>query len=284
MPPKRIGIQLAEPFSESRLLNKGRYHTTWTPPYALQRKLDGDRCRALVSDGRCLLLSSTEEIISSVPHINSAFIHSFPNGEYDGELYKHGWTHSEINSVVSRTTNMHPKFDQVEFHLFDIKNGTSQAERISHCLHLPYNNYIKHVPVNIAFTLTEVMAYYDQYIAEGYEGFIIRELSSYYVEKRSQLMMKFKPKKSDTYPIFSINDAISETGSPLGMVGSFWCVDDMGTTFKVGAGKLTHPERKRLWEVWLDGALPKNARLYIEYQTMSDAKKVPLFSRAVKII
>lgn len=273
---KRSGIQLFYPFSQKRF-------EKWQPPYLAQRKLNGDRARALKMDNRCLILSSTEEVIASVPHINQAFL-KYPNGEYDLELYKHGWPWAKINSVVSRTKNMHPEYESIEAHVFDTITENPQIERIVYINSLGFTHpihLVKTIPVN---TFPELMSLYDQWIEEGYEGFILRHFMSPYVRKRTTLGMKFKPKKKDSYKITGLYEAISEDGTPKGMVGGFNCVDDMGTNFNVGAGKLTHPERKRLWIMYLDDEPIVGKMLEIEYQTMSDKNKVPLFSRAVRIL
>jgi len=289
---KRTGIQLAEPFSERRLFNQGRFRTRWTPPYLIQPKLNGERCRAIVSHPRCLLLSSTEEIISSLPHINEAML-ALPDGEYDGELYTHGWTFSEIHSVISTTTHLHPKYQSLNYHIFDVvQEGVSQIERLTFLKELPLHDSLKLVPVTVVTSLKSIMSIYDSYIADGYEGFILRQIDSLYVRKRSSLMMKFKPKKTDTYKLVSVNEAISESGTHKNMVGSFWCIDDMGTRFKVGAGKLSHQKRKDLWENYIDNVIEEGstikalhgASLLVEYQCLSDKGKSPHFSRAVKII
>ena len=59
--------------------------------------------------------------------------------------------------------------------------------------------------------------------------------------------MKFKPKKTDIYIIHSFVEAVSISGEPLDMVGAIWCIDDDGNKFKVGAGHLTHEQRKAIW-------------------------------------
>lgn len=285
----RKNIQLAYPFEERRLKNSGRFHLKWYPPYIVQPKLNGERCRLLHQNGRVLLLSSSEEIISSIHHINAAGQH-LPNGEYDGELYIHGWKHSEIHSVVSRTNNIHPRADEMQLHLFDIPSIFEvQCERIAQLNQLSgtYSgpDSIRFVKNYIAHTFTEVLNLYDQFIGEGYEGFIIRHLDTPYSRTRTPGMMKFKPEQSDTYTLTGMEEAISESGTPLGMVGAFNCIDDMGTRFKVGAGKLTHAERRLVWQEYLDSSKHMYGKvLLIEYQTMSDKNKVPLFSRAVKVI
>lgn len=286
--PKRAGIMLAEPFSERRLLNQGRYHTKWSSPYILQPKLNGERCRMLVDKRCCLLLSSTGEIISSVPHINQAGL-ALPPGEYDGELYVHGWTFSEIHSVVSTTSRVHERAGEMQYHIFDIINEHSQIVRTGRLLDLIIKGTLQpplyHVEPYICSTLQQIYDYYDAFISAGYEGFIIRNMDAPYVRKRTGAMMKFKPREIDEYPIVKIYEAISEDGHPKGMLGGFTCVDDMDTTFNVGAGKLTHEERISLWQKWQSS--PEEFRgklLRIEYQTLSDKDKVPLFSRAITIL
>ena len=282
----RKGILLFEPFSERRLLNQGRYRTTWSPPYALQRKLDGERCRAQVyENGTCLLLSASEEIISTVPHINLFFAENFPPGEYDGELYVHGWSQGKIHSVLYTTTRVHEDAHKMEFHLFDVKTRECQADRIKHYYSLPFAGPIHRVDTTICWNLKDIMSEYDKYIAEGYEGFIIRELSSLYIERRTQLGMKFKPKKKDQYKIIGVNEAIDKYGNPKGMVGSFVCTDDMGSRFDPGAGKLKHDKRKEIFEQFKDDPTSVIGHdLLVEYQTLSSKNKVPHFSRAVRIL
>lgn len=287
--PKRSGIQLAMPFEERRLLNQGRFQTRWEPPYLMQPKLNGERCRAIVQNNTCLLLSSTEELIQSVPHIQQACLNTLPTGEYDGELYVHGFTWAEIHGIVSRTTNLHENYEAMEFHIFDLPSSKApQLVRYIDLQRLVRNSHspcLKLVDCKVAHNLTEVYNLYDQWIDAGYEGFIIRELSSPYVRRRSGAMMKFKPKATDQYEIVGVYEAIAEDGSPKGMVGGFNCIDDMNTPFSVGAGKLSHGNREILWQIWQETPLNiKGKLLEVEYQTMSDKNKVPLFSRAVKII
>lgn len=287
---QRKGIQLAMPFEERRLLNQGRFPVRWTPPYIVQPKLNGERCRVIREEGICLLLSSTEELILSVPHIQQWCLTHLPIGEWDGELYIHGGTWAEIHSIVGRTTNLHENYRAMELHLFDWPSRQEpQLVRLVELRKLFSSmekvGPLKMVKSEVAYTLEEVYQLYERFIGQGYEGFIIRELSSPYERKRSGAMLKFKPKATDHYEILSVYEAISEDGTPKFMVGGFNCIDDMKTVFSVGAGKLTHDQRVRIWQEWCDA--PQHitgSLLQVEYQTLSDKNKVPLFSRAVRII
>ena len=92
----RQGIMLCSPFEESRLKK-------WRAPYILQPKLDGIRCRAIVEGkGNVKLLSSEENEILSVPHINAQLESlKIDKLELDGELYIHGTPFETIESIVS---------------------------------------------------------------------------------------------------------------------------------------------------------------------------------------
>ncbi len=106
------------PFEEKRL-------SKWTPPFIVQPKYDGVRCRAVpssLSPGDYLLLSSEENVIYGVPHILSELKRLRLNAELDGELYVHGQPFEFIYGVTSRTVNPHPDALQVEYHVFDIIN------------------------------------------------------------------------------------------------------------------------------------------------------------------
>ena len=96
----RKGIQLAYPFEEKRLQK-------WSPPYLVQPKLNGERCRALLLN-EPVMLSSEENLITSCPHILEEFrtiVQRFPELkglELDGENYSHGTLLQDIHSIVSQ--------------------------------------------------------------------------------------------------------------------------------------------------------------------------------------
>ena len=93
------GIMKCVPFEEKRLLK-------WRPPFIIQPKYDGDRCRCYpLHDGTAhLLLTSEENPFFSVPLINEELAHFRLNIKLDGELYSHhlnieGGHHSETSQV-----------------------------------------------------------------------------------------------------------------------------------------------------------------------------------------
>ena len=270
----RSNIQLCYPFEEKRL-NK------WKPPYIIQPKLDGERCRAIYDGTEWHLLSSECNIINSVPHINEALNHYPTYNEYDGELYCHELPFEEIHSRVGRTTNLHEDFHKMEYHIFDIINDYPQAMRTIQLGKLGSFGHIKLVPHKLAETFESVIEVYHQFLSENYEGMIVRNYMASYVRKRSVYMMKFKPKKSDFYKIVGFNEEMDKNGNPKGSLGSFTCVsEDEATLFNVGSG-FTKLQREEYWEIrqTLIGDYCN-----VEYQNITSGKGVPRFPIFVEVL
>jgi hypothetical protein len=85
------------------------------------------------------------------------------------------------------------------------------------------------------------------FLDDGYEGIILRSAHGYYEMGRTDVMLKYKPTKVDYYMILELNEAESEDGEPLEMVGSFVVASKEREPFNVSAGKLTHDERRLYW-------------------------------------
>jgi len=240
------GIMKCYPFEEKRL-------EKWKPPYIVQPKFDGDRCVNEPLENTSVLLTSEENPYFSVPHIN---IQLEQSGLYrlplDGELYHHGYFqvggHEFIHSICSRTVNLHPKHKDMEYWIFDLKiPDTPQIERLkllNSLGKLPPN--IKMAPYWVCESLDDIKRIYDDIIKKGFEGIIIRHLHAPYVEKRSTFVMKFKPKRQDTYLIVGWNEEISIDGTPKGRIGSLILESQIGDTFAVSAG-LNDEDRETLW-------------------------------------
>jgi ATP-dependent DNA ligase len=258
----------------------------------LQPKLDGDRCRACVdSQGDVVLLSSEQNIIKSVPHINEALknLH-LRNVELDGELYIHGAPHETINGIVSRTENLHSDYQLVEFHIFDLVNSLPQVERTNQLLDtIPYRgagrNFgpLQIVPNRFVTTIDEIMSAQEEFAKKGYEGFVIRDALAPYVRKRSTQMMKFKPRKEDLYEIVGWQEEVSIEDRPKGRLGALSCRGDDGTIFSVGSGSLLTDEgRETLWRIRESSLVGKWAR--VKYQHLTHARGVPRFPVIVEIV
>lgn len=278
---ERKGIQLCYPFDEKRL-NK------WVPPYIVQPKLDGERCRAIIDHGSVLLLSSSEQEIVSVPHINKELSQRFTNSpriELDGELYHHGASFEDISSIVSRTVNLHPTYDYIEFHVFDIVNEEPQISRtleLNSLLTILDMSHTKLVDSIIAEDFDDIMRGYDRIISDGYEGIIVRSISASYIRRRSTFAMKFKPKKDDYYIIVGHTQMVDKDKRPKQMLGALALkAQDESTVFFVGSG-MDDEFRNKWWPVEKANELIGKI-CHIKYQHLTE-KKVPRFPVFVEVI
>ena len=263
---KRIGIQLCYPFEEKRL-------EKWKPPYIIQPKLDGLRCRAVYDqDLGWTLISSELNLFSSVAHIQQALVFSniSPTIELDGELYHHGSTFEEIDSMVSRTVNPHPNVRSVSFNVFDIADlNLPQWKRLRKLRSLSERFYpgIQLVPMYLAEDLEGVLKAYDTILSKGYEGIVVRHTDAAYIRRRSIYAMKFKPKKSDVYTIVGYKQMVDKDGFPKPMLGALVCqAQDGEDTFSVGSG-MTDEFRQEHWPEDKAQTLV-GQQLLVEYEAM----------------
>ena len=266
-------IMKAYPFETKRL-------DKWEPPYIIQPKYDGIRCRAVRIESGYILLSSEENLIFSVPHINVALNDLNLNVELDGELYHHGMSFEQITSITSRTRNLHPDHTKIKFHLFDVVTNDHQVERLKAVKEIgEMSRWIIPSPFWVCNNLEEIMVIYNQLIKDGYEGIIVRHYLNLYERKRSTYVMKFKPKKEDTYEIIGSQEEISVDGHPKDTLGSLLCKSGDGNTFSIGTG-FTKERRKELWEArdLLVGHFAK-----VQYQHLTVGKMVPRFPVFVEV-
>ena len=279
---KRSGFMLCYPFEEKRLYK-------WGFPVLVQPKLDGVRCGLDFDEsGNIILRSSTQEVITSVPHINAEIEELCASSNItipmlDGELYVHGLSFEDIYSITSRTVNFHDQFERVEFHVFDLIEPLYpqyiRIEKLGNFMSLVLpDSSIKCVSTRIAFSFEEVWNHYNEYLSEGYEGIIVRNIDAPYIKRRSTQIMKFKPKKDDYYTIIGMNEEVDKYGNPKGRLGSLICLGSTGDTFTVGSG-LTDQMRNELWGQSLTGWL-----VHVQYQSTFSGTGTPRFPVFMELI
>uniref|UniRef100_A0A6M3LR32 Polydeoxyribonucleotide synthase [ATP] n=1 Tax=viral metagenome TaxID=1070528 RepID=A0A6M3LR32_9ZZZZ len=271
-------IMKCYPFEEKRLAK-------WQPPYIVQPKYDGVRCRAIPletsADRGFMLLSSEENVIFSVPHLNIVLMNLGIRAELDGELYCHGLSFEEIVSITSRTVNIHPDHRRIQFHVFDIVNQEPQMKRQLIIENLRgLSPYIQVAPFWLCENLDDVMRAYDKLVELNYEGIIVRHAQAPYERKRSTSVMKFKPKKEDEYEIIGTQEEVSIDGRAKDSLGALVCRSGDGNLFSVGTG-FSADQRKALWRD-KESVTGKIAR--VKYQHLTSGKRVPRFPVFVEIV
>lgn len=157
----------------------------------IQPKLNGWRARGNTKTGEINLRNGDfwgRQI--SLPHISSELIElgkkGFPEW-LDGELYKHGKTLGQIQSMIRKSS------DEIEFHVFDFIGEGGFGERFF------YNKYGAFSKKNIQSVSTfllppnSAISQYEVFIEEGYEGAVIRLDNRPYEQYRSNQALKIKP-------------------------------------------------------------------------------------------
>ena len=93
-------------------------------------------------------------------------------------------------------------------------------------------------------------------------------------------MMKFKPKKEDSYEIIGFKEELDKFGSPKGRLGALICKGTDGTEFSVGSG-LTEDNRIAYWKD--REALPGRS-CRVQYQHITPGRRVPRFPVFIEVI
>lgn len=277
--PKRTGIMLANPATDSAIRKLG-------DSCFAQPKLNGERARVTWFHREPVLLSSYGNEFKFINHIKEAIKYHFAYSQIslDGELYVHSWSRERIHSAASRKVNPNPDTPNLEFHIFDCVDVQSQWQRVHFLATKSKMGCFEHPLVYIPYTIVTPDNWMEQvykYTQEGYEGAIFRGALWSYEEKRSRGLLKFKPTETDTYKIIGVTEAISQEGELKNMIGAFVVQGDDLTEFSVGAGKLSHPERIKLWDNWHDLI---GRDLLVKHELIKTVGGVPLCAVAVEVI
>lgn len=171
-----------------------------------------------------------------------------------GELYIPGQYFKDISGMV----RSHDPQPQLQLYLYDYLSDEPYDVRYERMLSLPNTNIIKSVydlpnglkGIDQAFSLDEInqaIKWADN--RENIEGIVIRPPHSL-VEPagtRSWGLMRYKPTPTLDLTVHSFEEAVSKDNEPLGMVGriNVWY---NGQVTGCGPGKLTHKERKEIWD------------------------------------
>jgi ATP-dependent DNA ligase len=226
------------------------------------------------AEGKVDLLSSEMHQITGVPHlVNRLQKTGLRNLELDGEVYCHQMTQGMIHSIVSRKVDLHPNYEAMEFHIFDLVNPKPQEERLRElqCLEtlLPRGVYI--IPTFNITGLNELENHLTQIYDKGYEGVVLRHYGNLYRRTRSNDLMKLKPKGVDVYLIVDTKQEVDIHGKAKEALGAFVCAGEDLTLFGVGTGPLLTRDHRVL--LWQQREYLKGMYLQIKYEYITEANR-----------
>ena len=180
-------------------------------PFGISRKLDGIRVLASQNKRKELILTSRlGKPFSFLDNIRTSlrlFLQGHPNLLIDGELYSHDLPFNTISGVVRAKKTKSPYDAQIElwiFDLIDMKNDRTQAMRYEDRMMLlksledTYNERggqpnLRFVYYDLCNSHEDIEDWHAQYVEEGFEGVMCRNLSGPYLFKnRSNDLLKHK--------------------------------------------------------------------------------------------
>jgi ATP-dependent DNA ligase len=206
-------------------------------PAFVQPKFDGHRCISMYQDGKATLWSRTRKPILSMPHI-VAEVERLAKKEklksliLDGELYSHKYK-DQFEKITSLIRPDEPRegHELVEYHVYDMVNEESaQFERlpILECIRVMDSKALIPVKTVTVNDEDELMLAFDAFLAEGYEGAMVRNTFGKYVNKRSYDLQKVKEFKDEEFRIVGVEEGRGK----LAGHGIFVCSTNEGVEFK----------------------------------------------------
>jgi len=228
----RLRPMLAEKFTDQK--HNVKY------PCAVSRKLDGLRCMIYHDEEGVQILS---RLGKKYQHFNGirteadTLMKQYPDVVLDGELYSHNIPFNAI-SGAARSQSKPSKYDNnLEYYIFDLyipaQPDISYKDRVALMKEMANGKFsrLKFVYYEEVKSEDEIKEKHAQYVSEGYEGLMIRNLSSVYrLGRRVKDLLKYKEFEDAE---FKVVDVVEGMGSEVG-AAVFTCVTPDGKdTFNV---------------------------------------------------
>jgi len=209
-------------------------------PCYVQPKLDGLRCVVCLHEGAPTYQSRTGGYFTGLQHLDHAVTQTLlknPTLVLDGELYTQQIPFEELAGIIKKKTLSEAdkqKIKCVQYHVYDlIIPNTHFRDRLSilnRLLSTDSSALVTQVPTVLADTPRVYKDRFGEYVAQGYEGIMLRNMNGFYQENyRSNDLMKYKEFFEDEYKIVGFKEA---TGRDAGTV--IWeCETKEGMRFSV---------------------------------------------------
>lgn len=177
----------------------------WSKMYAAQKKLNGVRCIAQCLHG-VVRLTSKKGKLYSIPHIEKAlFEQVFKFDErpiLDGEIYIHGVNLGDITHAIANAE----EFPNIEYQIFDlVDEDTTYINRKLLLSKFNLKQPLVQVDHVIVRNENDLFLLHDVFVKQGFEGIMLRELSSNYEKGRRSLgLFKRKTFQDDEFDIVDV--------------------------------------------------------------------------------
>lgn len=219
----------------------------------LSEKLDGVRA---LWDGKVFM--SRNGNIYNAPEWFTA---KLPSTALDGELFMGRKLFQKTVSAVRKKVPIDAEWQGIQYRCFDAPTKPGPFERRLELV--PADLRLEHVMCRGRSHLEEM---FNDIVAAGGEGVMLRQAHSMYVAKRSDTLLKLKPELSDEAVVTGHQPG---EGKHLGRLGALIC-EWNGKAFNIGTG-LSDAQRESPPKV--------GARVTFSYQELTDAgiPRFPVF-------
>lgn len=177
-------------------------------PCFIQPKLDGARCLAHITNTGVKLISRTLNKFEGLSHIEDALSHLydiFGPMILDGELFNPQLSFQTIVSLVKKTKNLSVDSVKIQFWVYDIINENIYKDReqfLNQLFSRIQSEHIKLIQTNTVNHDGEIYNIHQEYIKNGFEGSIIRNMDGLYkINSRSNDLLKYKDFIDDEFKI-----------------------------------------------------------------------------------
>jgi len=177
--------------------------------YVAPRKLNGVRCVAQCINSSVQLTSKKGKVYS-IPIIEFQLMEQVfknnPDLILDGELYIHGVELGDVTHAIAHQDE-HIK-SGLMYHVFDLVHDTDIFNiRYNQIYNLNLKGLLTIVKHQIIRNEEEMVKAHDKYVAEGYEGTMIRDINSLYERgKRSLGLFKRKAFQDSEFDIVDVDE------------------------------------------------------------------------------
>lgn len=286
-------VMLCSPF-EQKLVDKIKF-----PAYA-QLKMDGMRFNAIVKDGKCEFRSRNGKEIQLLGNLEQEFIALAGDVDcvFDGELLvmlpgDHQFADRQTGNGILNKANkgtisddqaalVHATvWDVIPYVLFaDGYCGTPYSVRFSSLKTLvekipAKGKKIWLVTSDIVENLEQATAKFEEYLALGLEGIILKDGSGIWEDKRAKHQIKFKGELECDLRIVGVQMG---TGKYEGMLGAILCESSDGVVkVSVGSGFNDAHRKNLLQEKLLDRIVAVKYNVRIKNKTGEESLFLPIF-------
>jgi ATP-dependent DNA ligase len=233
-------------------------------PCFIQKKIDGVRCMAIPQKG---LFSRYRKSFPYLDHIREEINLLPPDIVLDGELYSDTISFQEIVEQIKEDTlspNNKDKQLQMKYHVYDIMSDQPYAQRYERLQQI-FNRFpFKHlvlVDTEQCDSEKKMKELHDNYVADGYEGVILRNKLGGYLNDRSIDLQKYKEFSDTEVTILGFK---SDKGEDQGCV--IWICEYEDKLFAFRSRGSQEQRRKQ----FQNGATYIGKHLTIRYQGKTD--------------